>query len=445
MSLRERVALVTLGTVGVTAALVGAVSLAIGAGTGEIALQAVAAAVALGVAAGLARALLLGPFEREIEALVGWIRRPSDTPSHRIDPELSHVVDALRAQLVDLRTELERVRHDARTAEDALDTSPFGIAIADAEGRMTYANPTFRRTFRLRGEPVGRRPIEVVPVVEVHEAIEAALGQHGPVEKRFVTASQDFVARAHPLPGDRTILRLEDVTREREAERSRTDFVANVSHELRTPITAIMGYLEALLQDADRLPPDLVQLLETVDRNAKRLRDLFEDLLRLHRIEARRRELPLERHPLRPLLEEACGPVIDRSRMRKQEFALDCPPDLLGYVNPEALSAIVANLAGNASAYTTEGGHVQVRAIAGPRGLATRIEVQDDGIGIAERHHERIFERFYRVDEARSRRVGGTGLGLAIVKHYALASQCSVTLRSQEGAGSTFVVHLPEP
>jgi two-component system phosphate regulon sensor histidine kinase PhoR len=111
-------------------------------------------------------------------------------------------------------------------------------------------------------------------------------------------------------------------------------------------------------------------------------------------------------------------------------------------VNPEALSAIVSNLALNASMYTPEGGRIEVRVV--PDGRGCRIDVQDNGLGIAEKHHERIWERFYRVDDARSRKAGGTGLGLAIVKHYALAARHHVTLQSKEGEGSTFSVHLPE-
>ncbi|MCA9490617.1 MAG: histidine kinase, partial [Myxococcales bacterium] len=232
-----------------------------------------------------------------------------------------------------------------------------------------------------------------------------------------------------------------DVTELRKADQVRRDFVANVSHELRTPVAATLGYLDLVLADRDRLPPEVVPLLETADRNARRLRDLFEDLLRLHRIEVRRRELPLRSHRLHPILVEATGTARDKATMRGQSFELDCPEDLMARVNPEALSAMVGNLASNASSYTLEGGHVRV--VARPEGDRVRIDVIDDGIGIAERHHERVFERFYRVDDARSRKAGGTGLGLAIVKHYALASRCQLSLVSQEGKGSTFTLHLP--
>jgi two-component system phosphate regulon sensor histidine kinase PhoR len=172
--------------------------------------------------------------------------------------------------------------------------------------------------------------------------------------------------------------------------------------------------------------------------------DLFEDLLELSRIEARREELPLSRERLRPILERAVAPAMDAASRRKQHFSLECSAELEALVNPEALATVVRNLATNATNYTPEGGHVLVRAAKDPDG-GMRVEVEDDGIGIDRVHHQRIFERFYRVDEGRSRRVGGTGLGLAIVKHLALATGCRVQVDSEVGKGARFSVQLPVP
>jgi len=349
---------------------------------------------------------------------------------------------ALEGRIDSLEVELDSLAEVARTAEEVLESSPFGILVADGDGRIVSVNPTLATIVPLRGEPVGRRVIEVVIAAELHEMIEHVVATGEPVDLEFATATSDLVAHAQPLSRGTVIVRIEDVTGRREAERARTDFVANVSHELRTPVSAIMGYVETVLLDADKLPPDAVALIRTIDRNARRLRDLFEDLLRLHRIEARRRELPVGRHALLPILEEAVGPAMDRAHMREQEFVLSCDPEIEAVVNPEALSAIVSNLALNASMYTPERGRIEVRVA--PEGRGFRIDVQDNGLGIAEKHHERIWERFYRVDDARSRKAGGTGLGLAIVKHYALAARHHVTLKSKEGEGSTFSVHLPD-
>jgi len=184
-----------------------------------------------------------------------------------------------------------------------------------------------------------------------------------------------------------------------------------------------------------------VMMAEAIHRNAHRLRDLFEDLLELSRIEARRRELPLQKLALAPLVAKAVTAAQDRAVQRKQKFLVEIPEELVAWANPEALGTIVGNLANNATNYTPEGGEIRVSAHRTPKEVV--VEVRDNGIGIGRVHHQRIFERFYRVDEGRSRRVGGTGLGLAIVKHLAMASGCRLSLASEIGKGSVFMVHLP--
>lgn len=438
MSLRDNVLVASVVSVATTAALVGLAGHAVAPGTGRVVAEVVAAATAFGATALVANRLVVAALDRELTRLGRAIRRGERAD---LDEELRPVLDALEEAEAAHRLQLTGSEGSARAAWEMLDTSPFAIALIDEDGRISWANVTFRSMLRLRGEPLGRRPIEVVPHAELHEVVEEAAEARTRAERAFTTETQDLFAFASPTSSGHVVLRVEDVTNQREAERARTDFVANVSHELRTPVAAVLGYLDLALSDRERLPMEVVSLLETAERNARRLRDLFEDLLRLHRIEIRRRELPLRLQPLRPILEEATGPVRDKAVIRKQHFELDCPEHLAALVNPEALAAMVGNLVSNASAYTPEGGTVRVRVLPEERGV--RVDVSDDGIGIAERHHERIFERFYRVDEARSRKVGGTGLGLAIVKHYALASRCQVELSSQEGKGSTFTLHLP--
>jgi two-component system phosphate regulon sensor histidine kinase PhoR len=419
------------------AVVVGGVSAAAVAGHGA---WAAAAAGCVAAAATLAAgAWLVAPYEHALTALEDVARTglgavPGDDLASAVrvaidQRERAHLasVDALRSQ--------------AKVAWEALDTSPFGILLVDDEGRITWVNDALGRMLHLRNAPVGRRPLEVASVVELHEAVERVLADDAVVELPATTQDRDLSIRATRLPSRTVVVRLEDVTTAREAERSRTDFVANVSHELRTPVASILGYLDLALADRGRLPEDVVPLLETALRNGRRLRDLFEDLLKLHRIEARRRELPRTRVDLSALVAEVVATVRDKAAMRQQTVTLECPPGLEVRVNPEALSQILSNLVSNASAYSPEGQPIAVRVTPEPKEI--RIDVVDRGIGIAEKHHERIFERFYRVDEARSRKAGGTGLGLAIVKHYAKASGCTVSLTSREGAGSTFTVRVP--
>jgi len=376
-----------------------------------------------------ARALRRRLHDPGARALERWRRQ-------RLVDELSILDDAIGLA----NQEFEELTRRTRVALEVLEVSTVGVALLDHNGVITLVNPALRAMFRFRGPAVGRRPLEVVSSIDVHLVVDEALAR-GSSERSFVTESSDLVAKAHRL-SQGVLLRVEDVTVQREAERARHVFVANVSHELRTPLTAILGYLETLRFDEERIPDDLRSMVHTIDRNAKRLRELFDDLLRLHRIESRRRELPMEEAALRPILEAASASARDQAHGRGQSFALECPDDLMAWVNADALSAIVSNLALNASAYTPEGGSLQVVAERVEDGIDLR--VVDDGMGIDRAHHERIFQRFYRVDEARDRRAGGTGLGLAIVKHYALACGFDVRLESTVGVGSTFTVHIPE-
>lgn len=357
-------------------------------------------------------------------------------PSPALVPELEVLDQAIGLA----NDEFDHLIRKTRMSHEVIAASSVGVALLDHRGLITEVNSALLAMFRFRAAPIGRRPIEVVSSVDLHLVVEDAMA-NGDAERSFVTESSDLVAKAHRLSSG-VLLRVEDVTAQREAERARHVFVANVSHELRTPLTAILGYLETMLMDEARLPDDLVRMLHVVDRNAKRLRELFDDLLRLHRIESRRRELPMDDEALRPILESAVGSARDQARMRGQSFVLDCPDDLVAFVNRDALSAIVSNLASNASAYSGDKGSICV--VAQRHGRCVDVRVEDDGMGIDLAHHERIFQRFYRVDEARDRRAGGTGLGLAIVKHYALACGFDIQLQSALGEGSTFTVHMPD-
>lgn len=383
--------------------------------------------------------------QREADRVAAGVAAVEAVGGGRAPDQLPPGWDALGAALGQLSashaTSLREREQALGRFRSVLDQSALGLVLVDTEGCISYANPAVRRMFRLRGSPVGRRPIEVVPAVEVHEVVTDVERSDAPVERSFATGWGDLAVRAERLDDGTIVVRLEDTTAARGAERARADFVANVSHELRTPITALMGYAETLLADADALPPATARLLATVERNARRLRDLFEDLLRLHRIETRLKQLPMESFLVEPVLVDAVIDAVDEAGARGIDFALEVDDGLRVTANRDALGAIVSNLARNAVAYTGDGGWVRVEATAD--GARRVIRVSDNGIGIARGHHQRIFERFYRVDEARSRRAGGTGLGLAIVKHYALAMGCEVSLESEAGQGSTFTVTLP--
>ena len=223
-------------------------------------------------------------------------------------------------------------------------------------------------------------------------------------------------------------------------QRIRTDFVANASHELRTPIASVLGFAETLLQGEAALDSEQQFLAEAILRNSKRLRDLLEDILLLARIEALDVNLPKAPLHMLSVLQEAVAPSADLAVRKSIEFVLTCSDTLEFTANKESIQTIVANLASNATKYTGEHGEVSVSCSV--EGGELQIVVKDNGLGIESQFHERIFERFYRVDVGRSRAQGGTGLGLALVKHLVLANNGSIQLDSELGKGSTFTIRL---
>jgi two-component system phosphate regulon sensor histidine kinase PhoR len=321
-----------------------------------------------------------------------------------------------------------------------LRVNPGGVLLVDSSGRIELANEAWCRMVPPRSEPIGKLPIEAFSVLAVDEMVRAALAGEVPAEQEASSGDVDMSIMAVPMEGGAMVF-ARDITRYRQAERARTDFVANVSHELRTPITAILGFSETALDESEQLPEQLARMIAAIHRNGKRLSHLFDDLLNLYRIETRRRQLPREMIRLKPLLEESVVVAVDRAFSQGQEFELRCPDGIMGWANPGALGAIVGNLASNACKYTPRGGRVVVWVESMED--EALIHVEDTGVGIHESQIGRIFERFYRVDDGRARAVGGTGLGLAIVKHLAMATNCKVDVRSEEGVGSVFTVSVP--
>jgi signal transduction histidine kinase len=236
-----------------------------------------------------------------------------------------------------------------------------------------------------------------------------------------------------------------DITALKRLEAMRRDFVANVSHELKTPLTVLRGYAETLQKDD--LPPDVRgQFVATMVANASRMQQLVDDLLDLSRIESGSWQPRPGRVELEPAVREAWRSLLDAARGNAGSltFGVSLEPDAAeAWADPEALREILGNILDNAARYTPAGGSVQVRSSREDGGM--RIEIVDTGPGIPGEHLPRIFERFYRVDPARSRELGGTGLGLSIVKHLVEAHGGRVEALSTLGNGTTIRIHLPGP
>ncbi|MDH7569642.1 MAG: ATP-binding protein, partial [Armatimonadota bacterium] len=239
------------------------------------------------------------------------------------------------------------------------------------------------------------------------------------------------------------MLVLHDWTERWRTERMRREFVANASHELRTPIAAVKMMTETLLEGAMDDPNVRDRFLRLVAREADRLGQLVSGLLDLSRMESGEWEVEREVFPVREVIEPVVAKFSLVVNSRQQHLSTDVPADLLVCADRRALTQVLDNLIENASKYTPNGGSIWVTA--GRQNERVCISVRDTGIGIPLEHQRRVFERFYRVDKARSRERGGTGLGLSIVKHLVEAQNGSVEVESEPGKGSTFRVLLPAP
>jgi two-component system phosphate regulon sensor histidine kinase PhoR len=236
---------------------------------------------------------------------------------------------------------------------------------------------------------------------------------------------------------------LNDVTRLRRLEEVRQDFVANVSHELKTPITSIKGFVETLLDDPAPSPDNVRRFLQIVEKQANRLDAIIEDLLSLSRLEQTKgaATLKIEQAPVLPVINAAVELCQHQADLRAIRIHVECAQELAARLNPPLLEQGLVNLINNAVKYSEDGQAVLIRA--GEEDGMLVINVVDEGTGIHANELDRIFERFYRIDKARSRDLGGTGLGLSIVKHIAQAHAGSVSVISTPGEGSTFTLRVP--
>ncbi len=239
-----------------------------------------------------------------------------------------------------------------------------------------------------------------------------------------------------PLDNGGAILVVRDITTIRQLERVRRDFIANISHELRTPITTILMNTEALLDE-----PTEGMFIPSIHRNAERLSLLVNGLLDLSRIEAGEMELSLQRLRLLPIVERVCDTLQTLANNKKQSLQIDIPIDTFAVVDAQAMEQVLTNLVSNAIKYAPPKSLIVIRTRLINQDVM--IEVEDNGQGIAPKHQQRLFERFYRVDKGRSREEGGTGLGLSIVRHLVEVMNGDVGVRSAEPKGSIFWVRIP--
>ncbi len=348
-----------------------------------------------------------------------------------------------------LSRSVRELRDDRDLLGRILESMREGVLVMDGEHRILLANPSLREMLLLDSDVTGRSTIEVIRNAELQSIVEKAIAANEPMLGEIEVGGikpRRLLVHAARLSGEprALLLVLFDVTETRRLETVRRDFVANVSHELRTPVASVRSAAETLRMAIEHDPHAAAQFIDIIERNGRRLGELINDLLDLSRIEAKEYRLKVETSDLRPLCEKTVSIFAERASSRNMHLAVDIPdgfPPAL--VDASAFDRILTNLVDNALKYCPDGAGVSVGAR--ESGAKVQVIVSDSGPGIDAKHLPRLFERFYRVDNGRSRDMGGTGLGLSIVKHLVEAMGGEVSVESLPGKGSTFAFTLSRP
>jgi two-component system phosphate regulon sensor histidine kinase PhoR len=366
--------------------------------------------------------------------------------------EIARLAVAMNEMAAQLHEHIETVVRQQNEQDAILTSMVEGVITLDDQGRVCDLNDAAERMFQLSTKAVrGRYIQEVLRRSSLLKFVEALLASSVPRREeiviygdgpRYLSAYGAILRNAdNKQIGVLVILR--EITELKRLEDVRREFVANASHELRTPLTSMRGYLETLLDEGFEDPATAERFVRIVLDETNRLNAIINDVLSLARIEkeSEDRQIILEPAGVGDIVAASIAQCAEQASVRRIQLVFDCPADYSAKVHPSLLQQAIVNLIDNAIKYSPEGSEVRVEVVREGDGIC--IAVVDHGCGIEARHLPRLFERFYRVDPARSRQTGGTGLGLALVKHIALAHGGWAGVDSKVGEGSRFSIHLP--
>jgi len=370
--------------------------------------------------------------------------------------KLSKAIDEIAIQF---RNRIDEVSKERDYLQTIFKGMAEGVLVVDERGRILVANHALRQLLHLPPSVANRTALEIIRNAQLEEAIRNVTREGNsisfelnlplPLGKAFEVNVVGILASPGEIESGAEGVRgaiavFHDITRLKELEKVRQDFVANVSHELRTPLTTIKGYAETLLEGA--LQEEVAtQFVQVIKRHTDRLTKIVEDLLTLSKIESKEFQLKPENVLISGIIDDAIDFVKELSERKGISIRKnDISPSLTVHADRDYLEQVLINLFDNAIKYGREGGEIIISAIEEGRG-EVQISLRDNGTGIPKEDLPRIFERFYRVDRGRSRELGGTGLGLSIVKHLVQAHGGRVWAESQLGEGSTFYFTLPCP
>jgi two-component system phosphate regulon sensor histidine kinase PhoR len=414
------------------------------------------ASLAMLVLGGGASLIYSRGFSARIERLKDFSHRVASgdfqpLPSDDTEDELTDLARALNETAAHLDRTIRTLTGERNQSSAILRSMIEGVAVIDSKERVVFCNRAFAEILNIDAARCEGRPlVELVRQADLLDLARRALTSADSLQGSLIIGTvmpRSFAVTATPVnalepAANGAVIVLHDITELRRLERVRQDFVANVSHEFKTPLTAIQGFAETLLGGALEDQKNNRRFLEIIRDHASRLGRLTDDLLKLARIEAGKLEVQYQPVSVAELVEGCAATTLFKASQRNIALNLSYPPELPA-VRGDAglLREVLQNLLDNAVQYTSPGGRVNLSAAT--RDHEAVITVADTGIGIPLADQERIFERFYRVDAARSREVGGTGLGLSIAKHIVEAHGGRLWVESTIGAGSQFHFSIP--
>jgi len=366
--------------------------------------------------------------------------------------ELAALANSMNEMARQLQDRIETVTEQRNELEAVLSSMVEGVLAVDNQGNVMTINQSAAQLLYVTPQKIqGHSIYGIVRNVELNRFIEKTLQSEQTTEAQITLPVQGgrylhlhgaSISDVHGKKNGAVIV-LNDMTHMRRLENLRRDFVANVSHELKTPVTSIKGFVETLREGGLGDKEQAQKFLDIIAKQSDRLNAIIEDLLSLSRIEegTEKGRITLHREKLKPTVESALELTQIRAQKKKVEIVITDPKEIEAEIDAALIEQALVNLIDNAIKYSTEGNRIEV-IICREDGYVT-ISVKDNGCGIDREHLSRLFERFYVVDKARSRKLGGTGLGLAIVKHIAVAHGGRVSVESTLKQGSTFTIHLP--
>ncbi|MBO8136648.1 MAG: phosphate regulon sensor histidine kinase PhoR [Desulfotomaculum sp.] len=366
------------------------------------------------------------------------------------DDEIDELASSINVMARQLRKNMVMMAEERNRAKAILNSMGEGVIALDPESRVIMLNPALEEKFAVKAKnSLGKKIIEVIRNYELDQLLQEVLKSKQPKSKEIkIIKPNPVILKVHATPlitndssPSGVVALMRDITERRQLEKMRTDFVANVSHELRTPLTSINGFLETLLDGALEDKDTAWHFLSIMKKETDRLSRLIDDLLKLSQLE--NNQAAWEKHPvdMARCINQVKEMFEYQAEAKNIKLTVDIPKDLPAVLGKkDLLIQVLVNLVDNAIKYSPEKGKVKISASADEDNLI--VSVSDTGPGIPQEHLPRIFERFYRVDKARSREVGGTGLGLAIVKHVLELHNGEVSVKSSP-KGTTFSFILP--